>query len=131
MATTYRTDKNEGQYSLFDRFEASIRSEYADFKRNLLSYNLMELNGHQAKEFIAECEFDDSECLPLGYEFTSSPSELYGNCFTYNSRLFHNVSLKDEIIYFEDNYSHMSELKKSKFKGQISKFKGHISKVKV
>lgn len=48
-----------------------------------LNYESRVVYGHRPQDFIQFCSFIDDRCYP--YQFESSLSQLYGNCYTLNS----------------------------------------------
>ncbi|XP_019631135.1 PREDICTED: uncharacterized protein LOC109475034 [Branchiostoma belcheri] len=65
--------------------ERTNTSDYNDLSDLLPRATRDELRqlGHQRDDFILQCSFDKQPCTPE--DFTSTQTERYGNCFTFNS----------------------------------------------
>ncbi|XP_078610802.1 epithelial sodium channel subunit gamma-like [Branchiostoma floridae x Branchiostoma japonicum] len=89
--TTTRTETTTpGDYEDYEDYDYDYDDHHEDFKTaNTFMGLIANMNsttrqaiGHQARDFIQECQFDGRACSPKNFSvFTDS---TYGNCFTFN-----------------------------------------------
>ena len=77
--------------AFFELMKASILPDYSDFQRAVVFEQklLIEL-GHQKEDFIVQCTFNGFECN--SNFFTTFQDSAYGNCFSFNSIRYRNLS---------------------------------------
>eukprot|EP00058_Branchiostoma_floridae_P021721 XP_002607211.1 hypothetical protein BRAFLDRAFT_67991 [Branchiostoma floridae] len=92
--TTTRTETTTpGDYEDYEDYDYDYDDHHEDFKTaNTFMGLIANMNsttrqaiGHQARDFIQECQFDGRACSPKNFSvFTDS---TYGNCFTFNKAI--------------------------------------------
>ena len=71
-------------FSYFDIYQSSERDDFADFRQELFfDEETVRQYGHRKSDFIAQCSFDNQNCLLTDFMEFEDPT--YGKCFTFNS----------------------------------------------